>query len=246
MISGGFQRRPRGWQSWLLTLVVLAMCSVCYVALAAEDTEATGVIGSNAWEALQRGGAVMYVILALSIVGLGFIFEAAYISRRNAILPLETQRRLEQELSPDELKGLADGRCSVHQILAAGYRWRNGSNDQIAGAIEELVDEIIWKLKRAARPIGIIANTTPLLGLLGTVIGIIQAFDVVAQQGALGDPGALAGGISKALLTTCFGLIVAIPMLLTYHYLTGRVETLVRHCEILAKQTLIMPPGDEG
>ncbi len=246
MIPAERRHPPRGGQSWLLYVVVLAMCSVCYVALAGEDADTTGIAGSKAWGALQRGGVVMYVILALSIVGLGFIFEAAYISRRNVILPLGTQRRLEQGISDDEAKGLADGSSSIDQIVTAGFRWRNGTNDQIAGAIEELVDEIIWKLKRAARPIGIIANTTPLLGLLGTVIGIIQAFDVVAQQGALGDPGALAGGISKALLTTCFGLIVAIPMLLTYHYLTGRIETLVRHCEILAKQALIMPPGDEG
>jgi biopolymer transport protein ExbB len=81
-----------------------------------------------------------------------------------------------------------------------------------------------------------------LLGLLGTVFGIIEAFDVVAQQGALGDPSALADGIAEALLTTAFGLIVAIPMLLAYHYFVGKVESLLHRCEELAKEALILPP----
>jgi biopolymer transport protein ExbB len=93
-----------------------------------------------------------------------------------------------------------------------------------------------------ARPLGIIANTAPLLGLLGTVIGIVEAFDVVARQGALGDPSALADGIAKALLTTVFGLIVAIPTLMAYHYFVGRSEALLRRCEELAKEALVLPP----
>jgi len=108
--------------------------------------------------------------------------------------------------------------------------------------VEEKTDEYLWQFKRSARPLGILASVAPLLGLLGTVLGIIRAFDVVARAGALGDPGALAGGISEALLTTCFGLIVAIPLLLAHHYFVGRIEALLHCCEVLAKENLIRPP----
>jgi biopolymer transport protein ExbB len=135
-----------------------------------------------------------------------------------------------------------DADLPITRILKAGYEWRKGSTAEIQAAVEEAVDEVLWQLKRSVRPLGIIANTAPLLGLLGTVTGIIAAFDVVARQGSLGDPGALAGGISEALLTTGFGLIVAIPTLLAYHYFIGRAETLLRKCEIMAKENLILPP----
>jgi biopolymer transport protein ExbB len=84
-----------------------------------------------------------------------------------------------------------------------------------------------------------------LLGLLGTVIGIIEAFEVVAGEGSMGvNTAALAGGIAKALLTTCFGLIVAIPLLLSHHYLVGKIEALVRRSEELVKEYQILPPGE--
>lgn len=226
-----------------LYATVAALCLVAYVAVAG-DSDAGGILGGSAWDTLQRGGTVMYVILVASAIGLGFIFEVTYVTRSSATLPADMEKRLVDGVSADEIKDMIDGdqESKAGRILAAGYRWRHESHDQIATAIEEIVDESIWQLKRSTRPIGIIANTAPLLGLLGTVAGIIEAFSVVAEQGALGDPGALAGGISKALLTTCFGLIVAIPMLLAYHYFTGRIDNLIRRCEILAKQNLIIPP----
>ncbi|MDA0321562.1 MAG: MotA/TolQ/ExbB proton channel family protein [Verrucomicrobia bacterium] len=243
-MSRSRRTRRAGLQQPILYLVVAALCTIAYVAFAGETDDASGMLSGSAWDTLQRGGSVMYVILLASAVGLGFIFEVSYVTRRSVILPAETEKRLVDGMSSEEIKQIVDSdeTSRVNLILAAGYRWRRESHDQIATAIEEIVDESIWQLKRSTRPIGIIANTAPLLGLLGTVAGIIEAFSVVAEQGALGDPGALAGGISKALLTTCFGLIVAIPMLLSYHYFTGRIDNLIRRCEILAKQNLIIPP----
>jgi len=214
---------------------------------AAEGNVAEGVLGNTFWETVERGGEVMYVILAFSVVGLGLALEALFRTRRSAILPNAALKALDtpegERPNVVELIASAKGkRASVYRILTVGHKWQRGTTQQIQAAIEETVDEALWQFKRSLRPIGIIANTTPLLGLLGTVIGIVQAFDVVASQGSLGDPSALADGISKALLTTCFGLIVAIPLLLTYHYFTGRVETLLRKCEELAKEALVLPP----
>jgi biopolymer transport protein ExbB len=86
-------------------------------------------------------------------------------------------------------------------------------------------------MQRNVRVLGIVANLAPLLGLLGTVLGMIEAFDRVAEVGALGKQTELAGGIAEALLTTAFGLLVAIPSVLLYHYLKGKAESLVREME---------------
>jgi len=213
-------------------------------ALDAAEPVSDGVLGRTAWETLQRGGVVMFIILALSVAGVAVILELAFRTRRGAMLPASVRRALRPESGAADLDAVlaAPPRACVHRILRAGQLWRNGTGEQVQAAIEEAVDHLLWRYRRAIRPLGIIASTAPLLGLLGTVIGIIEAFDVVARQGALGDPAALASGISKALLTTCFGLIVAIPMLLGYHYFNGRAETLLRECEELAKELLILPP----
>lgn len=213
----------------------------------AGDDSGAGVLGDTVWETLERGGSVMFVILGLSIIGLGFILDAAYRTRRGAILPPSDTGRLRgkngHQVLADMLK--SDSEKPLHRVLKTGHHWRHGTPEQIQTAIEEVVDQMLWRFKRSVKPLGIIANTAPLLGLLGTVIGIVQAFDVVAQQGALGDPGKLAGGISKALLTTCFGLIVAIPMLLAYHYFNGKVEGLLKSSEELGKEIFILPPDEE-
>lgn len=229
----------------LSRLTVLSVLFLLGSTRAAEQAS-DGVLGARVWETLQRGGSVMYVILGVSVIGLALLLEVAFRTRRSAILPPRAERSLRDSgrRSEDRIQVLlkAKKKSCLHNILATGHLWRKGTTEQIQAAIEERVDEMLWQYRRAARPLGILSTLTPLLGLLGTVIGIIQAFDVVSRQGALGDPAALAGGISKALLTTCFGLIVAIPMLLAYHYFSGKAEALLRQCEELVKECLILPP----
>lgn len=207
------------------------------------EKEAGGVLGDNAWETLERGGSVMYAILAASILGLTFLLECVFRTRRGKLLP----RKLENALHEDPTGNVqavldATNESCLQVIVKSGHQWRNGTSEQCRDAIEEASEDLVWKLKRGARPIGVIANTTPLLGLLGTVIGIVEAFDTVSRTGLGGDPAAFAGGISKALLTTCFGLIVAIPMLLSFHYLNGKIESRLHRCEELAKEALLLPP----
>lgn len=216
---------------------------------AGQDTPAEGkkaISGKGLWDTFQRGGKVMWPILICSIVGLMFIFDVLWRTRRGALLPHASIRAIAGVGRPaaSRIVELINGAPDVafHRILKAGFIWRHGTNEQITAAVEESVDTTLWRLKQAARPIGILANVAPLLGLLGTVTGIISAFDVVATQGSLGDPAALADGISQALLTTAFGLIVAIPLLLTFYYLNGRSEQLLRHAEELAKEALLLPP----
>lgn len=226
----------------LAALLLFASTPACLAA--EEDSGVGGVFGNRILEILNSGGEVMWVILGVSILGLALILEAAFRTRRARILPPKPARILAEAQGNGNIRELldSDGKANVHRIIQVAHRWRKGTSEQVQAAIEETVDEALWRLKRSLRPIGVLANTAPLLGLLGTVIGIIRAFEVVAEKGALGDPAKLAGGISQALLTTCFGLIVAIPMLLAYHYFTGKAETLLRRAEELVKEALILPP----
>jgi len=204
-------------------------------------------ISRTLWGTMDRGGNVMYFILALSIAGLAILLETAVSTRRKRILPETTVKLLDTTDTRSALEQLirTDDRTCFHRILKAGYKWRHGTSAQIQAAIEEAVDTVRWRYRRSIRAMGVISNAAPLLGLLGTVLGISAAFNVVATQGALGDPSALSSGISEALLTTCFGLIVAIPMLLAHHYYLAKIDTLLKECEELGKETLIMPP-EEG
>ncbi len=219
---------------WLLTTLAISAFHLS----AAEG----GPLGNEMWETLERGGEVMYAILAASVIGIAFVLESLFRTRRGRILPrfAENQLHTQRAAAVSEVMARAAKTC-VGEILAAAIQWEAGTPEQRRQAIEEAVENHLWKLRRGVRPIGVIANVTPLLGLLGTVVGIIEAFDTVSQQGALGDPAALAGGISKALLTTCFGLIVAIPLLLSYHYLTGRLDARLHRCEELVKEALLLP-----
>ena len=115
-------------------------------------------------------------------------------------------------------------------ILAAGIINRHQSRDVMKESIEDTGRHIVHELERYLNTLGTIAAITPLLGLLGTVIGMIKVFATITTQG-VGDPGALAGGISEALITTAAGMSVAIPTLMFYRYFRGRVRMLVLKME---------------
>ncbi|MFW5803246.1 MAG: MotA/TolQ/ExbB proton channel family protein, partial [Verrucomicrobiota bacterium] len=178
----------------LVGLILLACSPAC---LGAEgEGSPAGVFGNRILEILNSGGEVMWVILGVSILGLALILEAAFRTRRARILPPKPARILADAQGNGNVQELlnSEGNANVHRIVQVAHRWRKGTSEQVQAAIEETVDEALWRLKRSLRPIGVLANTAPLLGLLGTVIGIIRAFEVVAEKGALGDPAKLAGG----------------------------------------------------
>jgi biopolymer transport protein ExbB len=112
------------------------------------------------------------------------------------------------------------------RILAAGLSARHLDREHMKEQIEDVGRHVVHDMERYLNTLGTIASITPLLGLLGTVIGMIDVFAVITTQG-IGDAGVLAGGISKALITTAAGLTVAIPSLMFYRYFRGRVDELV-------------------
>jgi biopolymer transport protein ExbB len=102
---------------------------------------------------------------------------------------------------------------------------------EMEAALEEAGSRELYDLRKNARPLGVVADVAPLLGLMGTVLGMIKAFEVVARTGALGRTELLAEGIGEALLTTAFGLSVAVPCLIFHHYFRGKADDLLRSME---------------
>ncbi len=188
----------------------------------------------GAWQLFWKGGIVMPAILIASIVALAFAIERGVAFRGS----IQTPPGLPDELFTRMTRGgmgaavaLVEGREGVlARVLAAAL---GRVSDGRAGMEEAAAAEsyrALYDLRRNVRPVGIVASVAPLMGLLGTVLGMIQAFDSVSG-GGLGRGEDLARGIAKALLTTGAGLIVAIPALLVYHYLRWRAEDLSRRAE---------------
>ncbi len=124
---------------------------------------------------------------------------------------------------------LRDG-SPLGRVLAAGLLNRNHSREVMKESIEETGRHVAHELGRFLNTLGTIAAITPLLGLLGTVVGMIKVFSVITAIG-VGDPGELAGGISQALLTTAAGISVAIPTLIFHRYFRGRLNQLIVNME---------------
>jgi biopolymer transport protein ExbB len=116
------------------------------------------------------------------------------------------------------------------RVLAAGLANRHRPREVLMERLEDTGRHVVHELERFLNTLGTIASISPLLGLLGTVTGIIKAFNAITQ-GGMGDPRMLSGGISEALITTAAGLLVAIPALIAYRYLRGRVDRIVIEME---------------
>ncbi len=182
------------------------------------------------FEFVKSGGLLMLPIIACSVVALGIVLERFWTLRRKRVMPEHLMRQIlqlheENRLDRADLNKLRSS-SPLGRILAAGLVNRNHSKEVMKEAIEEVGRQVVHELERYLNTLGTIASITPLLGLLGTVIGMIEVFSVIVTAG-VGDPGILAGGISKALITTAAGLSVAIPSLMFHRFLNGLIDRLV-------------------
>jgi biopolymer transport protein ExbB len=186
------------------------------------------------WELFLKGGTVMYPIALCSIVALGVFLERCWTYYRvsaqthkliHEVEPLAAKTRLDEALAV----------CHRSEAPLAGIfliALRNAGRPrvEIKAVVEEAGQREASQLMRFLGLLSTIATLAPLLGLLGTVTGMIQCFSVIAAQGH-GTPETLGGGISQALLTTAFGLMVAIPVILAHRFLNNRVELLIMKME---------------
>jgi len=181
------------------------------------------------YEIIKSGGWLMWPILLCSILATAIVIERLWALHGNKVAPedlLPQVQRLISENSLDDYKLLVIRNSSpLGQVLAVGLDNRHKHRMVVKEAIEEAGRHVVHELERYLNTLGTIATITPLLGLLGTVIGMIKIFAAITPRG-ISDPTILANGISVALITTAAGLTIGIPSLAFYRYLRGRVNEL--------------------
>jgi len=181
-----------------------------------------------------NGGPLMYPILCCSVIGWAIFLERirTYRRMRRGMLPLLSQVR---ELLLAKHTAQAVSYCQecgspLARILLAVLTAKKSNRSQIKELADEVGSRETVELQRYLGLLATIANISPLLGLLGTVLGMIEAFNVIAKVGS-GTPATLGGGISEALITTAAGLSVAVPMILIHRYLSSRADRLALEME---------------
>lgn len=185
-------------------------------------------------EIIRAGGWLMLPIILCSIVAIAIVIERFWTLSENRIVPRYTAGQVWTWIKNNELDSnrLRELRLSspLGQIMAAGLVNARYGREIMQQSIEQAAGLVIHEMERYLSTLGTIAAITPLLGLLGTVIGMIRVFTEIMVQGT-GNPNALAGGISEALITTAAGLTVAIPAYAFHRYFQRRVDTLVLSLE---------------
>jgi biopolymer transport protein ExbB len=184
---------------------------------------------------MDKGGPVMWPLLAFSILGLAFAIERFFALRKARINVNEFLAKIRKALMVnrsirDAVKICEQYQGPVASIMKAGLLKYGQSKDDVEKTIENAALYEMGRLERGLAVLATTANVAPLLGFLGTVTGMIKSFDQLAKVG-LSNPAAVAAGISEALITTAAGLIIAIPVQLAYNYFMTRINRFVRDIE---------------
>ena len=186
------------------------------------------------WEIVRAGGPLMWPIIFCSIVAAAIVLERLWTLQDRRVLPRELPQKVWQLIESgqvtDKVIAALEQHSPLGRLLAAGLANRHRPHDILMERVEDAGRHVVHELERFLNNLGTIAGISPLLGLLGTVTGIIRAFDAI-QSSSMGDPRALSGGIAEALVCTAAGLCVAIPALISYRYLRGKVEGIVVEME---------------
>ncbi|WP_438316595.1 MotA/TolQ/ExbB proton channel family protein [Candidatus Caldatribacterium sp. SIUC1] len=191
---------------------------------------------------IAKGGYVMYPIVACSVIALAVFIERWYVLRYLKDRIRKYLKAVRKALAQEDLRGILElssrSPNPASRIILAGLRkYFKGLPREAREAMETAASFELPLLEKRLSTLVVIANISPLLGLLGTVTGMIRTFAVIAAVG-VGKPTEMAGGISEALLTTAAGLSVAIPTLVMHHYLAHLVEGLVQEIERVSSEVL--------
>jgi len=190
------------------------------------------------WELIEKGGLLMWPILFCSFIAFIFVVERMYTLRRVHVDARKFSEQIARSVKRNRIMDAID-LCEktpgpVARVIKEGILKHDRPRTEIREAIEDAALHEVPLLERHLPKLATIAHITPLLGLLGTVIGMVEAFQVIQEKSSAVapiNPGDLAGGIWQALLTTVAGLCVAIPTYVAYNYLTSRVDALVLDME---------------
>jgi len=218
---------------------------------AALPAQAEAIPTRNLWQIMRDGGVLMIPIAACSLILMALVFERMISLRRGRIIPRPFVTRFLEQVRDGELDReralllCEENGSPVARIFAAAVHKWGRPGVEVEQAVLDAGERATNGLRRYLRVFNGIATVGPLLGLQGTVFGMIQAFNVIAVSDAMGRPELLARGISQALLTTAAGLTVAIPALIVYLYFVSRVDGLIVQIDALGQQLADLISAEE-
>lgn len=243
-------------QRWKAVLATAFACLLAITtAIAAEAGEGAGEEQETMFTLIKKGGPVMIPLGIASIVALAIALERFISLRRERILPDGFLDGLGKAWDADPSGRSAEQFCdesagAAGHVFKAGIQWRDDGYQAVGKAIEDAGAREADKMKRSLRGLSVIAAVSPLLGLLGTVYGMIDAFQRTSSSGGAAKTADLATGIYEALVTTAAGLTIAIPVMLLYQFLSARVDGLIDHIdevgtEFVARHARLAASGQE-
>lgn len=227
-----------------IALIAVGLFLICPELAAQGPDGAGGDIGNLDWiEQLQKGGIIIVFLGALSVLGLAFTLERIFNLRKGSFAPDDLIKRATELWFEDDMHGLQNicqqRKSTISRAIIFITKHTGEDFNFISEGAADICARDIKMHQQRAYMLSIVATLAPLLGLLGTVIGMIEAFAMVASVGSMGDASILADSISKALVTTAVGLVVAIPTLGLYHMFRQRTAKLALVLEEALNDLLI-------
>lgn len=239
---GAISRHRRHITAAVVTLVlsapVFAQDVATGAAATAPDAESHSLI-----EFVKAGGVVGYFIILLSVAACALVIDTLLRLRRDRLLPanlVAQSLRLAEEGRVDELQSISNASDSMIGRIVGGAleRGARGGIDAVRQEIQQLGEREVLRLRQRVGVIGVIATAAPMLGLLGTVIGMIGSFRVLGHSKNAARPDELAVGISMALVATCEGLILAVPLIFAHAFIRDRISGIAQETAHLAERIL--------
>lgn len=233
----------RRWSAALLLSASVFL--ICHsVAHAADAKAGAGKEKETMFSLVKKGGPVMWPLGIGSIIALALGIERYISLSRNRILPEGFLKDLAAAWDADPTGKKAEEFCdeskgAAGHVFKAGIKWRHEGYQAVSKAIEDAGAREADKITRSLRPLSIIASVSPLLGLLGTVYGMIEAFQKTAESGGAAKPADLANGIYEALVSTAAGLTIAIPVLLLFQWLSTRADRAVDYIDEVGTEFVV-------
>ena len=186
-------------------------------------------------DVLLKGGPILWVILTLAVPVLAIVVERLLYFRRIATDEDKLFARVKGAVEKghfDEALAICDTvEAPLGGLIRAGIENRALSEADLKEAVRDAAIKELPQIEHTIQAVNVIANISPLMGLLGTVSGIISAFNVLGSFGAVSDPSVLAKGISEALLTTAAGIVIAVPSMIAYAWLSGKANAVIGRLE---------------
>ena len=195
---------------------------------------------ASMFDVLIKGGPILWVILALAIPVLAIVVERILYFRRIGTDENKLFSRVKGAIEKghfDEALAICDTvEAPIGGLIRAGIENRALPEADLKEAVHDAAVRELPQIERTIQAVNVIANISPMVGLLGTVSGIINSFNVLGQFGAVSDPSVLAKGISEALLTTAAGIVIAVPSMIAYSWLSGKANAVIGRLESQANE----------